>query len=355
MRFLGLDPAGRPILELPIYYDVPENRIRLETFFGVADQYQRVATNLVLEHLGVHTELRFYVYAPEAGSFIQKLGIVVIAGLGGWLGTGASEITRGFVEGFSGKTPEAWAYEVGQSLRESIRANEVKTTGETPPETELLDEGPPEIEILDEATLQAAEVTAAIGEAAEAFVSTPTDELIERGYAPENLPNTFIQRTELYYQLEYDPQISGVGFGPQPIAPIRRNDFSRYQVKPVQRDEDVWKIEVVKYRVSSPNWDRFDKKRKWKGRGADGRFVYFTIDDEKFWEMARNQEIESTVIDELIAQAAIRYVDNKAVERIIVRVVSYNDMPISTEMNPTELDGYLRELNAEPKGGLLQS
>lgn len=344
MRFLGLDPAGRPILEVPIYYDVRSNRIRLETFIGVAERYQQVAKSLVLEHIGIETELLFYVYAPESGSFRQVLGVVVVAGLGGWLGTGGADITRGFIEGLTGRSPEEWAFDVGENLRKST----------TQSDSEKTDDGQETEDDISQSTYRAAEITAVIGNAAEEFLSTPTETLTERGFIPSELPNTFNARTELFYQLECDPQITGVGFGSEPVAPIRRQDFSRYQVRPTEReDEDLWKIELVKYRVSSPNWDRYDGRRKWKGRGVDGRFVYFTIEDEIFWELAKKKELESSVIDELIAQAAIRYVDGKPIDRVIVRVISFNDMFISREMTRDEIARFLSERNEKPGSGFL--
>lgn len=327
MEVVGFDPGGRPIVAFPIYYDVPADRLRLKTFIAAAQKYEILVSEIISELLHADAAFQVYVLPPEAGSFRQKLGVVVIAGLGGIIGAGGWVMMDGFLEGLSGLPPREWSQELGEKLREQYKSE----NGE---DAEL-----------DEELFASAEVTAALVEMTRHVASTPTELLARIGIRPEEHPRVFSAKTDLYYEIEVDPQVKGIGFGEEDKAPIRREEFSRYQVSTGKVEESrEWKVELARYFVSSPNWDRYDTRRKWKGREEGGSTVYFSIVDENFWEMARVGNLDSHVMDELIAQVAVRYVDGRKHERVVVNIIRFNDMPISRELSSEALQHTLSNL-----------
>ncbi|WP_044006172.1 hypothetical protein [Jannaschia sp. CCS1] len=304
----------------------------MDTFIGVSKGYEELINDLVAELFGVEVTIQIYVLPPEAGSLRQVLGVVLIAGMGGILGTGGWEMTRGFTEGLTGLPPEEWSRQLGENLREVVESEE--NAGE----------------VNDEELQQVTEVTSTIVEVSRHIVSTPTERLASQGFEPSQYPETFNAKSDMFYQIEVDPQIRGVGFGHEREAPIRREDFGRYQLSArKEEDPEEWRFELVRYRVSSPNWDRFDSQRKWKGRDQEGSIVYFTITDGNFWEMARHGELESNVIDELIAQVATKYVDGKRTDRVVISVIRFNDRPVSPELTRTQL-GHILDLTVKDIG-----
>ncbi|MCK0169181.1 hypothetical protein MWU52_16630 [Jannaschia sp. S6380] len=334
MEIIGFDPDRRPIIAVPIYYDVPSNRLRLSTFIGAARKYEALVAELFDEVFQIDAAFQIYVFPPEPGSFRQKLGVVVIAGLGGILGTGGWDMMDGFLEGLSGLPPREWSQELGKNLREMYKSE----YGE---DSEV-----------DAETLEAAETTAVLVEVTRQIAGNSNERLIRSGFRPEDLPRVFSAKTDLFYEIESDPQVKGVGFGEEDEAPIRREEFSRYQVRVGKaEDEKDWRFELARYFVSSPNWNRYDTRRKWKGREDGGSTVYFSIIDEVFWEMAAEGTLESHIIDELIAQVAVRYVDGRKVDRVAVNIIRFNDMPISKELRQADLESILSEQTGKGETG----
>jgi hypothetical protein len=336
MRFVGFDPAGRPILSLPIYYDVRESRIRLDTFVGVAKQYEALIHSLAEEIFGQQIIIQVYVLPPEEGSLRQVLGVVVIAGMGGILGTGGWEMARGFINGLSGQSPEEWSQQLGEELRNYI-------SSEAPESLPSLQQDEPVNEIQ-----QVVELTSAVVEASQHFASNTTRDLTASGFNPDRYADAFNAKTKLFQHVEADIQINGIGFGHEREAPIRREDFGKYQIRAKREDEpDEWILETATYRVSSPNWDRYDGRRKWKGRDREGGVVYFVIIDEAFWELANSGGLDSNVIDELVAQVAIKVTDGRKGERYVLRVIRFNDRPVSKELTPRELNDFVEKRFAQ--------
>ncbi|MCF6318997.1 MAG: hypothetical protein L3J83_06925 [Proteobacteria bacterium] len=91
-----------------------------------------------------------------------------------------------------------------------------------------------------------------------------------------------------------------IGFSEDPKFPIDRNQFSSMQVaipKKEEDDDDVWIVNTITLKVTSPNWDRQDKKRKWKGKDESEHERYFIIEDESFWSLVLNEKIKPHFID----------------------------------------------------------
>lgn len=336
MRLVGFDPAGRPVLSLPIYYDVQESRVRLDTFIGVAKQYENLIHILAEEIFGQQIVIQVYVLPPEEGSLRQVLGVVVVAGMGGILGTGGWEIGRGFINGLTGQSPEEWSQQLGEELREML-SSEVDESAPT-----IQQEGP------DFELQQVVELTSAVVEVGQHFASNTTRDLVSAGVNPEQYADAFNAKTKLFQHVEVDIQINGIGFGHEREAPIRREDFGKYQIHTKREDEpDEWILETVTYRVSSPNWDRYDSRRKWKGRDREGGVVYFVIIDDAFWELANSGGLDSNVIDELVAQVAIKVTDGRKGDRYVLKVIRFNDKPISKELSPTELGEFVENRRSQ--------
>jgi len=153
----------------------------------------------------------------------------------------------------------------------------------------------------------------------------------------------FEAKNNFFEALEENPQIDSVTIGELPIEPIPREEFA-LRVTPVKpKDEVSWEFQVRRFFVTSPNWDKDDRQRGWKGRDKKGLTVFFTIYDPGFWIRFENKEIKSETIDELVVQVAVKRINGKRKGQFVLKVLSYNDQSFGADLNPIELERLLHE------------
>ncbi|QBY01902.1 hypothetical protein E2K80_15175 [Rhodophyticola sp. CCM32] len=336
MRIQTIDGGGRPITVFPVFYDVPQNSLSLETFVATATDFSKLIESFNQEIFGGQIQYKIYVLPPEAGSFGQKLGVVVIAGVSAVVGAISSSVIgdfgKGFVEGVVGQPLEEWGEEVGSAVRYAIREWH-ESDGD---QTQALEQDQRQME-------QGLIACGALTSLGQHFLTQTTEEFRSAGLDVNNFPSAFEAKSDFYKACELNPQISGVGFSDFPEFPIRREEFQR-RVTPIKRDDDEdWKFENVKFFVTSPNWDQMDRQRGWKGRDARGGIAFFQIYDPGFWTRYDEGRVNSQNIDEVVGQIAYQMINGRQKGRIMLNVVSFNDTPYSPELSEIELRLRLEE------------
>jgi len=287
MSVIDWDAAGRPIYSFPIFYDVPQSTLSLDTFIRTASEFNNLVEAFNQDLFEGQLQYKVYVLPPIPGSFGQRLGIVVIAGasfvFGAITSSTIGDFGKGIIEGIVERPLQEWGREIGTDFRETIE--------------ELWDDEEPEAPFtvpIEEENRVACE---AVIDLSTRFLSQTNDKLREAGVDSVSIPAAFDAKNGFFEACEINPQIRGIGFGETPDFPIRREDFQRRQSPIPKVDKDDWKFESVRYFVTSPNWDRMDKQRGWKGRDSRGAVAYFQIVDDLFWNRFDNGMVSSQNID----------------------------------------------------------
>ena len=102
------------------------------------------------------------------------------------------------------------------------------------------------------------------------------------------------------------PAIKGIGFDDSEEFPIQRNNFPNLIVDLPTKTEDEenrdWTVEIRYIKVTSPNWDRTDAQRTWRGKyrqNDQDKFAVFHVDDDMFWDMVERNKISSKWVSTL--------------------------------------------------------
>lgn len=317
MSILAFDPAGRPIVSLPINFDVVGHKLSLETFVATSAEYERLISAFNQEVFDGNLQYKIYVFAPASGSFRSVLGIVILTGFTALTATIFGDFGDGFIQGLTGQTSRDWGSELGETLRQELQRNSEK-------------------EVEEEEVSQVV-ATHILVQSSKKFMERSTKELSNIGITSERFPDSFSAKNSFYQALEMNPQVAGVGFGDIGEFPVSRDGFALRVTNVANKDDITWEFETQKFFVTSPNWDRRDKHRGWKGRDTTGNTVYFSVSDPSFWLRFDNGEIHSDTIDELIVQVAVRVENGKKKNRVVLNVISYNDDKLSNELTDEEL------------------
>jgi hypothetical protein len=344
MRIVSADRAGRPIISFPIFYDVPNHSLALDTFIATASEFSNLIEAFNRELFDGQLQYKVYVLPPEAGSFKQRLGVVVISGgtflAGAIFGAPIGEVSKGFIEGVAGRSLHDWGVELGRDAQRAIQ--DWIASDETIDASEAIE---------DEGLKDRMIASCALTNLSERFLEQPTEKIRSLGIDPQDFPGSFSAKNGFYGACELNPLISGVGFDESPGFPIRREDFQR-RVTPVRKEEEEdWKFESVRFFVTSPNWDREDRQRGWKGRDSRGGYVFFQLIDQEFWRRFDSGDLKSQNIDEVIGQIAYKVIKGRKLNRIMLNVISYNDEKYSEELSEAKLRSILEDFLQRPIGG----
>lgn len=140
-----------------------------------------------------------------------------------------------------------------------------------------------------------------------------------------------------------------MGFEEAETFPIKRRDFARLQVLLPPKDppavDPPWEVEITTLKVTSPNWDREDRQRQWKGRDLKNRERFFRIEDEQFWHLLHAQKLNPSIIDTIKVQWA--YVGHQRRNARVLRVVQFNETILGEPLDDNALRALLGEYNQE--------
>lgn len=301
---------GKRTAVLPIHFDVPGHALPLETFIQTSEQITAVIHALNEEISGGKTLFQVLVMPPAEGSFISRLQIWVIAGGAILWAVLESDIGKAFIKGISKNEPAYWSEKLGQKIGEILDTTPDESTQTDDQKQEICNEA---AEILTRITIK--------------FMQEDKDSLESIGIFVNLFQSAYISRNNFYEACEKTHNLQGIGFDETAIFPIQREDFARLQVAipPKENEPEAWFTELSVLTVTSPNWNRDDKRRQWKGHDRSGRDRFFQIDDEYFWLLVRQQKINTHIIDTIEVQWAFQGTHESPRNAKVLRVLRYNE------------------------------
>lgn len=311
---------------------MPGHQIPLATFVRTSQQTEAVLRGLSRELFGDELQFDLVVLPPDDGTFLTRLGLI-LSGVAGafWLFL-ESDIGKGFVKGLTDQQPAYWSEALGRELKTSIEhaPDDAKHS--------FADDYDYGARIVSEMTTS--------------FLRKSTDELARIGITPGKFRDAFEARNQFYHACSETPELRAVGFSEEPNFPIQRSDFVRLQVSlppPDDEDDHPWFVATVILKVTSPNWDRHDRARKWKGRDLGGRDRHFSVEDKDFWHHAVAGTISTHIIDEMKVQWAFQGKPDQPRNCRVLRVLEFNGLQMSEPLSVDELQAALGRLGELPR------
>lgn len=302
---------GATIEILPIHFDVPDHKIPLSTFVGTAEQTKGIVCALNKELFGGQLEFKLYVLPPAEGTFLSRLGIVIgVVSVAAW-GFLESDVGQGFIRGLTGHAPSEWAETAGEAVRSFIS----HTEGEADVARELAGN--------------------VLCESARSFLATENRKLERAGITLSQFREAYEAKNAFYENCAGTPHLQAIGFDELPIFPIKREEFPNHQSILPLRDEatdEPWFVSIAQLRVTSPNWDREDSARQWKGRDHQGRDRFFRIEDEEFWSRVALDAIDTHIIDTMKVQWAYQGRPEQPKNCRVLRVLEFNDIVLASPL-----------------------
>lgn len=334
---VGLEAFSEGDFEvIPIHFDVPDHHLPLKTFIETASQTEAVIAALNEKLFDGRLQYEILVLPPEVGTFKTKLAIVCSTFAAFWALV-ESDSGKGLIKGLTGHEPSYWTELAGQKIRQKIVSSVQSASTEREQESQ-------------EHRVQTLTQAIIIVESTKSFLQKDTDDLSRIGVQPPAYRDAFEARN-LFYKSCYDnSEIRSIGFEEAEHFPIKRSDFARLQVALPPREEEPeqhpWHVEIAALKVTSPNWDRSDKQRLWKGRDSQGREKLFKIEDENFWHLAKEEKLNLHVIDIIKVQWAFQIVNNRPRDIRVLAVLEYNDEVLTSPLNENALNIMLGQFEA---------
>lgn len=319
---------------LPIHFDLPRHVIPLQTFIETAENAGRIAEVINHELFGGSFTLEVVIVPPEEGSFLSKLGIVATAVSIFVAGAIVSGPLGDFGSGIFEEIVSKDASDVGKELVQSVRSAFEELTSSS--------------EDRQAKCVAASVVTVA---AVKWILQEDNEELEALPVAPA-LKDAFAAKRRFYDACREVPDLKAIGFSRHPTFPIKRRDFQRISQIPDGTDDDDWRVAIENVTGTSPNWNRKDTARNWKGADQDGHARFFVIRDDRFWEMVFRGDLNPRIADSMRVQWAYKQGPKRRKNHIVLRVLEFNGVKVSNEMTDWELrpflDSFQRVRNDEP-------
>lgn len=310
---------------------MPGHEIPLATFIRTASETEAVIRALTAELLGAELQVELFVLPPEEGTFLQRLGVLAVAWGAVWAFT-ESDVGKGFIKGLTGHEPAYWAEVAGKATRQA---------GEAALSVD---------EVHHEQLKKFEELV--VVEATKSFLQKSASELERLGAPPTRFRSAYAAKNAFYDACEATPLLRAIGFSEAPVFPIRKEDFARLQTDLPPKPGDAqppWLVGTVVLHVTSPNWDRADRARAWKGRDHQGRERYFRIEDEEFWQRVAGGGVSTHVIDTMKVQWAFRGRPDHPKHCRVLRVLEFNGERLARPLSDDALAAQLGELDAVPQ------
>jgi hypothetical protein len=323
---------------------VPGHEIPLDTFVHTSQEAAALIRSMGRDLFDDQLQVELLLLPPEEGSFLTRLRVVVVAGAVaiGWFIE--SDVGKGFLKGLTGHEPAYWAEQLGRSVKETTIAIVEEFDAQASAE---------EVHVVADDEFG----SFLVAEMAKSFLEKDNVELARAGITPRRLRGAFEAKNKFYQACLATPELEGVGFSEYADFPIRRADFVRLQAVLPAEDERIeppWFVDIVVLKVTSPNWDRDDRARGWKGHDQQRRDRHFRIDDDEFWQRVFNQTISTHVSDVMKVQWAYQGKPDHPKHCRVLRVLEYNGEPLSKPLSDEELVAELGKLAEHPleQGGL---
>lgn len=292
----------------------------LRTANGIEDTYR--GADIALFGEAYDSELIYG--AADPGSVTTWVGKKLKHGVLLGAGFAATQFADGFIENATGKTFRDWGGVAGDYA--SQLPDYIAT------EREGL------IQIITQKLIEA--------ETCRRFLEINDDEfealISERPAAASIVQNG---RRKFYEACRANEDVLGVTFGNTPSSiTVPRSDFSnRTKRQSIERQRAVvqetgnWVIETLEIEVTSPNWERMDQQRGWKGKLRDGKYIYYHITDSSFWTRVAEQTLITNSPDRMTAQVIFQDVGGRYKNAQAIRVIEFNSDPISKALNSEKI------------------
>ena len=309
---------------IPIHFDLPGHQIPLSTFIRTAQQTEAVIRTLNHKLFDGKLQYEIFLLPPEEGTFKSILGLVLLGWGVVWSFT-ESDIGKAFILGLTTHEPAHWAEVVGTGVRKQL-IDAAEST-----ETEA--EG-------DDHAAKRQYSAVIVAEATKSFLQKEVSDLEKVGITPTRFRDAFEARNEFYQACSETLELRGIGFEDVPRFPIDRSGFKRLQVALPPKEEDAeepWLTSVATLKVTSPNWDRDDRQRFWKGKDGNGRERLFRIDDEHFWSLVKAERLRIHIIDRIKVQWAFHGKAENPKNIRVLKVLEFNDQVLSEPLDENGL------------------
>lgn len=271
---------------LPIHFDLPRHVIPLHTFIETAESAGRIAEVINQELFGGSFTLEIVIVPPQEGSFLSRLGInVKTVSVFVALSIAAGPLSE-FGSGIFQEIVSKSASDLGKELASGVR--------------DAFDELLSSSEDINAKCAAASVVTVA---AVKWILQEDNEDLEVLPVAPA-LRDAFVAKRRFYDACREVKDLKAIGFSQEPHFPIRRSDFQRISQVPEGTNDDDWRVAIEDITGTSPNWNRSDTARNWKGVDQDGHARFFIIRDERFWEMVGRGELNPRIADSMRVQWA---------------------------------------------------
>ena len=310
---------GYPEIEiLPIHFNVPGHYLPLATFIETTSKTAAIVQSLSSLLSADQAKFEIVVLPPDEGTFLARLGVSLVGGAGLIWGFISTDPGSAFVRGLTLHDPSYWMEQLGTYLREELFSPTIQSKSLARVETKI------------------------VTEAAKNFLQADQFNLRQAAIDPHNFRDGYEARNEFYKACAAEPAIKSLGFSEADDFPIKRSDFSRLQVALPPQEEllapQAWAVDVVTLTVTSPNWDRKDLQRQWKGRDPNGREKFFRIEDQEFWDLVSSKMLNPHILDTMKVQWAYRpgYRNFR-----VLRVLQYNDQVLGLPLDDNALAAIL--------------
>lgn len=342
----AVEGEPRTVGIIPLHFDVPAHILPLNTFIETAARTRDIIESFNRTLFDGKLVYEIYVLTPEDGSFLNKLALYVLSGATMVAVFAESDMGKAFIEGLTNHPPEHYFREAGKYIQKRVIDLTAESAGSEKRPGEASQQ---EVEQRDGST-------AILVETAKSFLQKDRSELRKVGVDEARFRDAYEARNEFYAACAQNRQVQALGFMEEPVFPIKRADFARLQVALGPREEtplrDNWIVEIVTLSVTSPNWDREDRQRTWKGKDANKKERTFTIEDEHFWTLVRERSINPNIIDTVKVQWVF-VTDRRRTPRVL-KVIEYNDQVLGAPLDEKALETLLGHYStaAPGQGGL---
>ncbi len=336
--------------EIRVLFDVPEHHVSVSAFVASAQSAERVIAALNEDVFKETFDLHLVVASPESGSLRQVLKVVVKgAKIAGWTGGGAwaiffsivqvleTEIAKDVIDELYGETPAEIASRIAGEYQEK------RALAKTEEQSQALEK--------EAVRKLCQEVEKVFSGASSSALAAPREDL-------ESLPLSESARFEitdaqsrLFEKCIEDSSINALNFENTDAPSIPRNEFPARAIRPRKpekkpNDDIHWDVTVREITVTSPNLDEDDQlTRRWKGKSDLDKSILFVIDDSEFWSKLHRREVKFGENDKILAQLAIRFVNGRAKENRVLRVIKFNHTEIGRELDENALSSILGDLS----------
>lgn len=332
---------------LIVHFDTPGHKVELAALSAASSAIDELIFNLSTTVFGISAGVEVHAVAIDEGGFTLNINIgwktiAIPTVLAGFFHLSESAVVNGFVKGLTGKDIPEYSEQLGRTIRQWSDARE---------DSDLTQPDYPAY-IHYEAEEAAGDL---LGDLTAAFLEADNKTVLQYAQQTQHVQEAIVSRKKFFEACLEDPAIRAVGFSETDDFPIQRTEFLQRAAIPVPTDSSVqrirWQVITQTILATSPNWDRADQKlRRWKGKTISGSTVFFSVDDDLFWEEAGKGGLYSDTINIMDAQVLCAIADERTIERIVVKVLTFNRQDISTPLNQEEIQEMIEALT-EPDNG----